>query len=62
MKPRISRDSKVYFDDILMSIRKVESYTKGLKYDDFTKNDLIKDGVIRNLEIVGEAVRTSKIF
>lgn len=28
-----------------------------MKYDDFTKNDLIKDGVIRNLEIVGEAVK-----
>ncbi len=28
-----------------------------MAYDDFTKNDLLVDGVVRNLEIIGEAAK-----
>ena len=28
-----------------------------MSYDDFAKNELVIDGVIRNLEIIGEAVK-----
>ncbi len=51
------RDYKVYFKDILEAINKIERYTKDVKYEDFKNNDLIQDGVIRNLEIIGEAVK-----
>lgn len=37
------------------AIERIESYTEGLSETDFMNNFLIQDGVIRNLEIIGEA-------
>lgn len=51
------REFKVYLDDILESISRIEIYTEKMSYDDFAKNELVTDGVIRNLEIIGEAVK-----
>lgn len=51
------RECKAYLKDILESIRKIEKYTEELSFDDFTENELIQDGVVRNLEIIGEAVK-----
>ena len=48
---------KVYLDDILISIEKIEKNTKGVSYKEFSQNSLISDGVIRNLEVIGEAVK-----
>ncbi|SMP17500.1 Uncharacterized conserved protein, contains HEPN domain [Desulfurobacterium pacificum] len=47
----------VYLEDILESIKKIEKYTKGMSKEEFFSNDLIIDGVIRNLEIIGEATK-----
>lgn len=49
--------NRVYFDDILESIRRIEEYTKGMSYDQFRENQLVTDAVIRNLEVIGEAVK-----
>ena len=49
------RDYKLYIQDILDSIKKIQTYTKGVSKDKFTKNSLIVDAVARNLEIIGEA-------
>ncbi len=51
------KDSKVYFTDILESVSKIEEYTKGMDYSAFSKKSLVYDGVVRNLEIIGEAVK-----
>jgi len=51
------REYKFYLKDILESIYKIEKYTENLSFDDFAKDDLIQDGVARNLEIIGEAVK-----
>jgi len=51
------RDFKLFLEDILNSIQKVERYTSGLTYREFSKNELVLDAVIRNLEIIGEAVK-----
>ncbi len=48
---------KVYLDDILESISKIEKYTAAISYAEFSKNALIVDAVIRNLEVIGEAVK-----
>ncbi len=48
---------KVYFHDILNAIKKIEKYTKDIDFKKFSENELIQDGVIRNLEIIGEAVK-----
>ena len=53
----MQRDYRAYIDDILESIRKIEKYTKGITYNEFVTNELIQDGVVRNLEIIGEAVK-----
>ena len=51
------RDYKLYLEDILPAIRKIEKYTHGLAYQQFPKDELVLDAVIRNLEIIGEAAR-----
>ena len=51
------RDYKVYLKDILQAIKRIEDYTKGLSFEDFCKKQLIQDAVLRNLEIIGEAVK-----
>ena len=47
------RDYKVYLKDIKDCI----NYTCDLFYEQFKEKELIQDGVIRNLEIIGEAVK-----
>ena len=47
----------VYLDDIIASIEKIQQYTAGCSYETFASNTLVVDAVIRNLEIIGEAVK-----
>lgn len=54
----MQKQYKIYFEDILAASEKIEAYIKGLNYEDFTKNSLVIDGVIRNLAIIGEAVKS----
>jgi uncharacterized protein with HEPN domain len=51
----MSRD-EVYVYHILEAIEKIERYTKGLTRESLAKDDLRIDGVIRELEVIGEAV------
>ena len=51
------RAFKAYLVDIDDAIRKIEKYTKALSYKKFIENELILDGVVRNLEVIGEAVK-----
>lgn len=51
------REYKVYLTDILEAIRKIEKYTGNLSFDDLANDELVQDAVVRNLEIIGEAVK-----
>ncbi len=51
----LPKDPKAFIYHILESIEKIENYTKGLTYERFEKNSMVKDAVLRNLEIIGEA-------
>jgi len=51
------RDYKTYIKDILEAIDRIESYAKNLTIDDFSESRLYQDAIIRNLEIIGEAVK-----
>ncbi|MCK4542407.1 MAG: DUF86 domain-containing protein [Spirochaetales bacterium] len=51
------RDMRVYIEDILECIEKIEEYTKEIDNDEFFENTLIQDAVLRRLEIIGEAVK-----
>ena len=50
-------DQSVFLNHILDAIEKIEKYTKGINEEAFKKNDLVQDGVIRQIEIIGEAVK-----
>lgn len=50
------KDEKVFLQNILEAIEKIESYTSSGK-EEFMKSTLIQDAVIRNLEIIGEATK-----
>lgn len=51
----MSRDYKVYADDILQAIAKIRRYTLDLSFEHFVADEKIVDAVVRNLEIIGEA-------
>jgi len=50
------KDNRVYLLQILDLIEKIESYTHGGR-DEFMASPMIQDAVIRNFEIIGEAVK-----
>jgi len=51
------RDYKANINDILEAINRIEVYTTKLTIEDFSENQLYQDAVVRNLEIIGEAVK-----
>ncbi len=51
------RNYKLYVDDIKQAVKKIEKYTKNLTLSKLKQNELITDGIIRNLEIIGEAIK-----
>lgn len=51
------RGDKELLTDILEAIRRIESYVEGINYDQFLSDLKTQDSVVRNLEIIGEAVR-----
>ena len=51
------RDSRVYLEDILGAIARIRRYTRGLSRDAFAADDKTVDAVVRNLEVIGEAVK-----
>ena len=53
----MSRDEALYLSDIQDSCNKVLRFTQGMTYKDFVHDDLHFDAVLRNLEIIGEAVK-----
>ena len=51
------RDSRVYLEDILSAISKIQRYTHGLSGTSFAADDRTIDAVVRNLEVIGEAAK-----
>ena len=49
------RSPTLFIQDILDCMKKIEAYTKGMDYTEFSENQLTVDAVIRNIEIIGEA-------
>jgi uncharacterized protein with HEPN domain len=50
------RISNLLLEDILDAIRKINQYTSEINFQEFLESELISDAVIRNFEIIGEAV------
>ncbi len=51
------RKIELFLKDILKSIEKIQRYMENKSYQEFVNDELLIDGVIRNLEIIGEAVK-----
>lgn len=59
MKQKLSmkdKDDRTYLEHIMEAISKIEKYAKlVVDFDDFSKNDMVFDAIVRELEIIGEA-------
>lgn len=55
-----------YLDHIVEALRRIRSYSAGLTETQFALDTMVQDGVIRNIEVIGEAAdniqRTSADF
>ena len=49
------RSPKLLVEDILESAKKIQRYTDGLNFEQFTLDEKTVDAVARNFEIIGEA-------
>jgi uncharacterized protein with HEPN domain len=47
----------VYLRHILDAIARIGKYTEGVDYEDFMDDELVQAGVMRELEILGEATK-----
>ncbi|RMF57484.1 MAG: DUF86 domain-containing protein [Calditrichaeota bacterium] len=50
-------DDKVYLHHILDAIDRIENYLRDRSREEFERETLLQDAVIRQLEIIGEATR-----
>jgi uncharacterized protein with HEPN domain len=53
----MQRDDTVYLQHVVDAITKIETYLTGVNETTFHSQSLIQDGVMRQLEIIGEAVK-----
>ncbi len=50
-------DQSAFLNHIPDAIKKIEKYLQANDEEAFKKNDLVQDGVIRQIEIIGEAMK-----
>lgn len=53
----MSRNQRLFLQDIIEACEKILRYTSGMDFEAFTQNDMVYDAVLRNLEIIGEAAK-----
>lgn len=53
----MSRDHRLFLEDIREGCEKILRYTHGLTFKQFQTDEKTFDAVVRNLEIIGEAVK-----
>ena len=54
----MSRIFRLYLEDILKSCRNIRTYVSAMTFDEFSSDQKTIDAVVRNLEIIGEAVKS----
>ena len=55
----MSKKQRKYFhfiEDIDNAVKKIERYTKNLNYKAFSRDEMVVDAVIRNFEVIREAM------
>ena len=53
----MNRILSFYIQDALDAIKKIETFIEGQSLESFETNELVKDAVIRNFEVIGETVK-----
>jgi len=53
----MSRDPRLFLEDILEACARVVRYTEGLRFEDFRRDEKTLDAVVRNLAVIGEAAK-----
>ena len=53
----MKKEPKIFLKHILESIEKIEKYSKDFSQEDFLKDDKTQSAIIRQIEIIGEAVK-----
>jgi uncharacterized protein with HEPN domain len=53
----MKKDDAVYLHHILVAIERIEAYSEGVTFQGFLEAEIVQDGVVRQLEIIGEASR-----
>ena len=51
------KSENAYLGDILESARLIQKYVSGTEQDEFEKDMLLQDALVRRLEIIGEATK-----
>jgi len=51
------KDYMVYLEDITEAIAKIERYVASLSLEEFLRREMAIDATVRNLEVIGEAVK-----
>ena len=52
-----NRGDRAFLFDIKEAIDRIEEYIKGIVYEQLLENKEKQDAVVRNLEVIGEAVK-----
>lgn len=59
----MKKSNFIYLNHILTCIYYIEEYSTGKNFDEFVKNQMLQDSLIRQIEIIGEASsRVTKDF
>ncbi len=53
----MKRDYELFIKDILDCINKIDSFTDKMNFEEFMKDEKTKSAVVRELEVMGEAVK-----
>jgi uncharacterized protein with HEPN domain len=53
----MTRDTRLYLEDVLNAIKEIEEFMKGLSFDDFCKDTKATRAVAMDFIIIGEAAK-----
>lgn len=53
----MKRDVKLFIEDIKENIMNIEDFSKGITFNEFKKDKLRQNAIMRCLEIIGEATK-----
>jgi uncharacterized protein with HEPN domain len=53
----MKKEDTVYLRHILDAVSRIEEYTEGVDYEHFMDDKLLQAGLIREIEIIGEATK-----